>query len=129
MVKKTLTIWIALLACIVCFCGCSKEDEKAAVIGKIFTYDGQGFGGDFTIEINEDGTFQYYEGFLCSYFGYGTWEIEKGRITLTEENGMETTNTFTIKANNLIWIETESSNFNSVELENGASFSCNPTKK
>ena len=129
MLKKTITICIALLVCTVCFFGCSKEDEKTAVVGKSFTYDGQGFGGDFTIEINEDGTFQYYEGFLSSYFGQGRWEIEGGRIILIEENGIETTNTFMIKENSLIWIETESSNFMYVELKNGASFSCNPEKE
>ena len=43
-----------------------------------------GFGGDFTITLNADGTYSYYIGFLSSYIGVGTWKSENGVLTMTE---------------------------------------------
>ena len=34
------------------------------------------FGGSFSIQINADGTFDYYEGNLSNYIGVGEWELD-----------------------------------------------------
>ena len=122
-----MVVWAILLLCTICFCGCSSEGDEQAVIGKTFVYEEQGFGGNFAITINEDGTFQYYEGMLSSYIGIGSWEVEDGKITITDDPnlcGNERKNTFEIKKDSLIWIEQGSDNFIYIKLEDGASFSC-----
>ena len=53
---------------------------------RIYVWEKEGFGGNFSISLFADGTFQYYEGMLSSYIGMGTWSREGDIITLTEED-------------------------------------------
>lgn len=53
-----------------------------------------GFGGDFSISINADGTFQYYEGALSSYIGMGKWSFNNNKITLSDEGMTSSTRKF-----------------------------------
>ena len=55
----------------------------------VYTYAGDGFGGDFTITLEEDGSYTFYEGFLSSYIGGGHWYAERREIYLAEENGFD----------------------------------------
>lgn len=41
-----------------------------------------GCGGIFTLQLYEDGSFHYYEGFLSSYFGDGKWLFQDKKLTL-----------------------------------------------
>ena len=52
---------------------------------KLYVWDKPGFGGDFTITLNADGTYSYYAGYLSSYIGVGTWKSENGVLTISGE--------------------------------------------
>lgn len=56
-----------------------------AVAGKTYLYEGEGFMGNFTITLYNDGTFTYYEGMASSYIGNGSWEQNGDSIILTED--------------------------------------------
>ena len=108
------------------FAGCGKEDPES-VIGKTFVYENEGFYGEFTISIKDDGTFTYYEGMASSYLGIGEWTIGQNTLTLTNEvpteNGSRTiANVFEIKKGKLIWRAEGSDNFTHVKVEDGEAF-------
>ena len=56
-----------------------------AVAGKTYLYEGEGFMGNFTITLYNDGTFTYYEGMASSYIGIGSWEQNGDSIILTDD--------------------------------------------
>lgn len=106
--------------------GCGKEDPES-VIGKTFVYENEGFYGEFTISIKDDGTFTYYEGMASSYLGRGSWKIEQNTLTLANEvpsiDGSRTiANVFEIKKGKLIWRAEGSDNFTYVKVEDGEAF-------
>lgn len=89
-----------------------------------------GFGGDFTLSLREDGTFQYYEGSLSSYIGTGTWEFDGKTVTLSE-GAAETVPggtpadprfVFTVDGGALIFEKEKSGRFLYVDLEDGVRF-------
>ncbi len=105
------------------------EDElKESVVGKTFLYEKPGFWGDFTITIYEDGTFFYYEGMASSYHGIGEWEINGTKITLTDKF-YDLKNTFAIKDGSLFWLESKSTGFLYLKVENGDAFHVQETEK
>lgn len=99
----------------------TEEELLQFVAGKTFLYEKPGFGGDFTIEIDAYGTFSYYEGHLSSYRGMGTWEVKGNKITLTDVF-YDLKNTFVIKDGSLIWLESKSTGFLYIHVENGDAF-------
>ena len=119
--RKCITT-ILVLICMLCLAGC--ESKESNVAGKVYTYEKEGFGGDFCIYINEDGTFTYYEGMLSSYFGIGTWDVKKSVLTLTDDDemGFALVNHFRINGDKLIFIEEDSDNFLYVNVKDGESF-------
>lgn len=102
--------------------GCNNHDNN--VVGKVYTYEKDGMGGDFNIYIYEDGTFTYYEGMLSSYIGIGTWTVKGSRITLTDDDemGFAYVNHFEIVGDNLSFIEKDSDNFLYVKVKDGEVF-------
>ena len=50
-----------------------------------YRYEGEGFGGDFTLTLAGDGTFTYSEGPLSSYLGTGQWQADSHYLTLSED--------------------------------------------
>ena len=116
----------AALALLLAGCGSGKADHEN-VIGKTFVYEKEGFYGDFTISIKDDGTFTYYEGMASSYLGIGEWTIGQNTLTLTNEvpsiDGSRTiTNAFEIEKGKLIWRAEGSDNFTYVKVEDGEAF-------
>lgn len=93
----------------------SKDD----VANKTYTYTEEGFGGDFTITIRDDGTASFYEGYLSSYIGEGTWNIENGLLFLNDSTFK---NIFKVHDNELEFIEEGSMNFPYVKVKNGEKF-------
>ena len=61
------------------------EKEKMSRLAGTYRYEGEGFGGDFTITLNADGTCTYYEGPLSSYLGMGTWNTWYNAVYMTED--------------------------------------------
>lgn len=91
----------------------------------LYLYEGDGFGGDFTISLRADGSFTYYEGGLSSYIGAGKWSISGDILTLEDETGVPKVNRFRIEGNDLIFQAKGSTNFIYVEVADGAVFSKN----
>jgi len=99
--KKVLSGLIAALAALLLFscagtadvpdAGTADVPDTGAVLtfaseksSNLYVGEKPGFGGDFTITLNADGTYSYYIGFLSSYIGVGTWKSENGVLTMTE---------------------------------------------
>lgn len=119
---------ILLLALAVCLVACGKGDNSG-LSGRTYVYEKEGFGGgDFAITINEDGTFNYYEGMFSSYIGTGEWTIEDGLVTLSDEDYMDfgLENYFRFDGTDLIFLEEKSTNFSYVEVADGERFVGSP---
>ena len=118
--KKALAI-ILLLTIVFGVMGCSnpKEVTVADIVDKVYVYEKDGCGGDFTIEINADGTFTYSEGLLSSHIGMGEWSYSEGILTLFEKNSSYS---FSVKKDTLIFVDKDSDNFPYVNVKDGEKF-------
>ena len=101
---------------------CSGQDISAAVSGKTFTWEKEGFGGDFTITLNEDGSYRYYEGFLSSYIGSGDWSVKNDTVVMTEKGGYDAVFRFSVKDGDLIYRSDGSDRFIYTAVEDGDRF-------
>ncbi|MBQ3842862.1 MAG: hypothetical protein II820_09245 [Ruminiclostridium sp.] len=121
--KKFITAIPALLAAaLLCSCADTAGTKADTIAGKTFVWEKEGFGGDFTITLNEDGTYGYYEGFLSSYIGAGKWTEENGRLTLTETSGYDFVFRFDVKDGELVYVSDGSDGFIYTKVENGDRF-------
>lgn len=95
-----------------------------AVAGTTYLYEGEGFMGDFTITLYNDGTFTYYEGMASSYIGIGSWEQNGDSIILTDDGhgGYGLVNHFQCDGNDLVFVEQDSDNFVYVKVKDGERF-------
>ena len=131
--KKVLAIILTLIMTF-CAIGCSIQNEitKDDIVDKIYIYEKEGCGGDFTIEIKADGTFYYGEGVLSSHLGMGEWSYSDGMLELKEKtarfNGtgemtdVVVTFNFSVAKNTLIFEENDSDNFRYVKVKDGEKF-------
>lgn len=108
----------ALLLCLLLALIGSREEARTPSYTR-YVYEKGGFGGEFTIDVKDDGTFLYYEGMLSSYIGTGDWRSEGDTLILTDELF---TNRFTIGDDALIWRENGSDGFLYVRTEDGDLF-------
>ena len=99
--------------------GCSKAVTAEDLAGKVYQYEKEGFGGNFTIALEEDGTFTYYEGSLSSYIGSGDWNLEGETLTLQERNRHFT---FRAEKDRLIFREEDSGDFTYLTVADGEEF-------
>ena len=114
---KIKLLWLPMVLVAALFlASCSSDDVQT---DSTYVYDGEGFGGAFTISINEDGSFSYYEGILSSYIGHGEWEIEHKILTISD--GVSS-NKFKMRGNELVFVEEGSTNFMFVKLKDGDRF-------
>ena len=98
---------------------------RSTVAGKVYTYEKEGFGGDFTITIDEDGTFTYYEGGLSSYFGIGSWDVDGKTIHLSDTGLSDRTRNyyFRIEDGSLVFDAGRSDRFTYMKIPDGGRFS------
>lgn len=87
-----------------------------------YRYEGEGFGGDFTITLLPDGTYTFYEGPLSSYLGAGTWFAENARIYLSEDESPYLYNIFIPLEDALVFVAEGSDNFLYVPVPDGSRF-------
>ncbi len=121
--KKRKRLCIALLAAVLLLAGCSRQVRPEDIAGKAFRYKKEGFGGDFTIRLEEDGTFTYYEGSLSSYIGMGTWALEGDTLCITDEGaGKSWKNYFRAEKNTLTFQAEGSENFIYLTVADGEKF-------
>lgn len=82
----------------------------------------------FTITLNEDGTYSYFETMISSHLGMGGYTLEDGIVTLTDSQipGLYGSHTYTYKfrceKGKLIFLADESDNFMYINLPDGAEF-------
>lgn len=95
-----------------------------AVTGTTYLYESEGFMGNFTITLYNDGTFTYYEGMASSYIGIGSWEQNGESIILTDDGhgGYGLVNHFRCDGNDLVFVEQDSDNFVYVKVKEGERF-------
>ena len=100
---KKLLIFVFTVACLYGLTACNQKNlvdknVQNMIVGNTYVYEKDGFGGDFIININEDGTFSYYEGALSSYIGMGKWTLEGNTLCLAddEETGDSFVNYFKV---------------------------------
>lgn len=118
MAKKLLSS--ALAAAVACT-GCS--DNSRGIAGNTYVYEKDGFGGEFGIKLNDNGTFSYYEGALSSYIGSGEWSLGNGVLTLSENRqGRPCEMRFAQDGGDLRFIADGSDNFMYVKAEDGDRF-------
>ncbi len=97
---------------------CRQNVQPKDLAGKTFLYEKDGFYGEFTITLHEDGTMSYYVGSASSYIGMGTWLLEGNILTLTDNTGLPYINVFRVEQDTLIFHEEDSTNFMYLKVEN-----------
>ena len=131
--KKVLAIILALMISFgVMGCSNPKEITKDDIVDKVYVYEKDGCGSDFTIEIKADGTFNYYEGLLSSHIGMGEWSYSDGMLTLFEKTSQfKSANeieeviysyNFSVEKDTLIFVDKGSGNFRYVKVKDGEKF-------
>ncbi len=118
--KRLFALMLSLLLMLF-FCGCSDGAGKTQIAGKTFCYEREGFGGEFSITLNDDGTMSYYEGGWSSYMGMGTWTQVDDIVILTDEV-YPFCNRFQVQDGSLVFLERESTNFMYLQLKDGDCF-------
>ena len=124
---KKIAVFIVLFA-VLFLAACAGKGSGYDVAGKTFVWEKEGFGGDFTIMLGEDGNYQYYVGFLSSYIGMGEWTVEDGILTLNESSGYDNTFRFYVKDGEIVFIKEGSSEFMYVTVEDGDRFTVMETE-
>lgn len=110
---------LALVLSLALLVGCSSTVRSEDLAGKSYVYEKDGFGSDFVINLEEDGSFTYYEGSLSSYIGTGEWTVEKGVLILEEKHRVYT---FGVKGEALIFRQEGSGDFLYVDVHDGEKF-------
>ncbi len=126
---KKMIVCALIIACLfnMTACGQAKgesEDIQDIIINKTFVYEKEGFGGKFTIRINDDGTYGYCEGLLSSYIGMGSWILDNDILVLSDDDniGYSFVNRFEVKDGDLVFLSEDSSNFMYVNVADGEHF-------
>ncbi len=92
---------------------------------RLYVWEKKGFGGDFGITLNADGTYSYYAGYLSSYIGIGTWSVDRGVLTMTEDKehcGYDFVFRFRFDGGDLVYLADGSSKFMYVSVQDGDRF-------
>ena len=101
--------------------GPGAEPDADAVAGT-YRYEGEGFGGDFTITLDPDGTYAFHEGPLSSYQGGGTWEVRDNTVYMTEANGFDLKFAFAVQDGALVYDAAGSDAFPYVKVADAGRF-------
>ena len=141
---RKISLFLIVCLCLTLLAGCGEKQKiytAEDVGGKSYNYEKDGFGGPFTINLFEDGTFQYYEGMLSSYIGMGTWTLEENNVLCMKDQEMGRfsddfskvemyvrTNYFKVEEDCLVWLAENSDNFLYVDVEDGDRFLCDGLK-
>lgn len=117
---------VSVLLCAVLAVGFLTDPKDAAkeLAGRyvLTTQVDRDMGGDFWIELREDGTMEYSEGYASSVLGEGVWKLEKNRVTVTESGEGGRTFIFDVKPGALVYDAGNSDRFTYIQLLDGALF-------
>ena len=120
-------IAILILSAILVSCQPSLANSPEDVCGLYARPNANGFDA-FTITLNPDGTYQYFETMISSHLGFGSYTVEDGIVTLVDSqipgvNGSLThTYQFKYADGKLIFLAEESDSFMYINLPDGAEF-------
>lgn len=117
--KHFVEILLSLLLALSFMVGCSQAVRAEDLAGKSYRYEKDGFGSDFVINLEEDGSFIYYEGSLSSYIGSGKWSVKGDILTLQEKRR---TFLFRVNGGDLVFQQEGSGDFLYVKVSNGDKF-------
>ncbi len=99
------------------------QREKQAIIAGDYRYEGEGFGGDFILTLNADGTYTYSEGPLSSEVGAGSWDVYDNVVYLTDENEESDRDfQFGIEENALVYLAGGSAPFTHIKVQDSERF-------
>lgn len=124
-------VCILMTVCIFGLAACGQpksEDIRAMIADKTYIYEKEGIGSNFTIRINDDGTFSYSEGVLSSYLGIGVWELDGDTLILSDDEkiGYPFVNYFKVNGSDLVFLSENSSNYIYVKVADGERFTGSP---
>lgn len=123
MMKRRL-VSVLLLLLVLLAAGCSSQPAAVTaddLADQVYIYEKEGFGSDFTITLNSDGSMRWCEGLLSSYFGPGTWELDGNTVTLTTDDG-KFVNHFTVEDGALVYQSAGSTGFMYLTVSDGEKF-------
>lgn len=112
-------VTLTMLALLV---SCKGTEQPKMPEGKQYVWENAGFGGEFTLLLLDDGTYQYSPGPLSSYIGLGNWKEENGIVILKESTGYDWTFRFRRDGKNLTYVKEGSDAFMHVDVKDGAKF-------
>lgn len=118
LVSALLTLFVLMAA------GCSGQPAAVTaddLADRVYIYEKEGFGSDFTITLNSDGSMRCSEGALSSYFGAGTWELDGDTVTLTTDDG-KFVNHFAVEDGALVYQASDSTGFLYLTVSDGEKF-------
>lgn len=104
--------------------GCSGQPAAVTagdLADQVYIYEKEGFGSDFTITLNSDGSMRWSEGALSSYFGPGTWELDGDTVTLTTDDG-NFVHHFAVEDGALVYQAKDSTDFMYLTVSDGEKF-------
>ncbi len=143
--KRCTAVTLALLLCVLAACAQAETDagtdaavegiaeaadsldampekERMSLVAGTYRYEGEGFGGDFTITLNADGSYSFYEGPLSSYLGGGTWRMDDGTVHMTEQSGFDLEFLFEVQDDALAYLAAGSDAFPYVKVSDAERF-------
>lgn len=128
-------IFLMMFVSFAAFSACSDNDDdlqsdvnkgSGASLGNTqlsagtYAFEGEGFGGPFTITLASDGSASFYEGYLSSYIGEGTWKVKGGILTVDDGTF---SNNFKVCDDGFEFLPDGSTNFIHIKLKEGDKFS------
>ena len=108
--------------------GCAAGAGNNSIAGKSFVYEKEGFPNEFSIRLDSNGSFTYYEGFFSSYIGTGSWQLDGDTLTLRERDYSSVDGAvgrvyhFNVSDDSLSFISEGSDNFTYINVSDGERF-------
>ena len=104
--------------------GCSGQPAAVTaddLADQVYIYEKEGFGSDFYIALNSDGSMRCSEGALSSYFGLGTWKLDGDTVILTTDDE-KFVNRFAVEDRTLVYQSADSTGFMYLTVSDGEKF-------
>lgn len=125
-VKRRVTLFLAMAVILGVLASC-RAREPELQYGMYSRENANGF-DHFTITLNENGTYSYFETMISSHLGMGGYTLEDGVVTLTDSQipglygSLTHTYKFRCEDGKLIFLADESDDFMYIKLPDGAEF-------
>ena len=129
--KKLFSILLATLLPVALLTACTSGPDVTITYGAYERPNGESspVQDSFTITLNQDGTYYYYESMVSSHIGSGTYTVDGDTIVLAETSNniegdpVEYRFYFTYTDGKLVFDADRSSDFRYIDLPDGAEFS------